>query len=111
MNQVTGHVPTLEDLRGLAYQLYTIYGTGKEHRALSAIVGEESLSATDRIYLKIAERFENEFVNQRPDEDRTIDQSLTIAWDILADLPDTELKRLKPEMIQKYKPQRGAVPS
>ncbi|HEY6237982.1 MAG TPA: V-type ATP synthase subunit B, partial [Thermoplasmata archaeon] len=109
MNQGIGKERTREDHRGVADQLYASYATGKDQRALSAIVGEESLSATDRIYLKIAERFENEFVNQRPDEDRTIDQSLAIAWEILADLPDTELKRLKPEMIQKYKPKRAAA--
>jgi len=108
MNQGIGKGRTREDHRGVADQLYASYATGKDQRALSAIVGEEALSATDRIYLKIAERFENEFVNQRPDEDRSIDQSLAIAWDILADLPDSELKRIKPEMIQKYRPKRAA---
>ncbi len=108
MNQGIGKGRTREDHRGVADQLYASYATGKDQRALSAIVGEEALSATDRIYLKIAERFENEFVNQRPDEDRTIDQSLAIGWDILADLPDSELKRIKPEMIEKYRPKRAA---
>ena len=104
MNQGIGKGRTREDHRGVADQLYASYTTGKDQRALSAIVGEESLSATDRIYLKVAERFENEFVNQRPDEDRSIDESLAIAWKILADLPDSELKRIKPEMIAKYRP-------
>ena len=107
MNQGIGKGRTREDHRGVADQLYASYATGKDQRALSAIVGEEALSATDRIYLKIAERFENEFVNQRPDEDRSIDQSLAIAWEILADLPDSELKRIKPEMIEKYRPKRA----
>ncbi|MCI4316916.1 MAG: V-type ATP synthase subunit B, partial [Thermoplasmata archaeon] len=93
-----------------ADQLYASYATGKDQRALSAIVGEESLSETDRIYLKVADRFEKEFVNQRPDEDRTIDQSLAIAWDILSDLPEAELKRIKPEFIQKYRVVRKATP-
>ncbi|MCI4320626.1 MAG: V-type ATP synthase subunit B, partial [Thermoplasmata archaeon] len=91
-----------------ADQLYASYATGKDQRALSAIVGEDSLSAVDRIYLKIAERFENEFVNQRPDEDRSIDDSLAIAWDILSELPESELKRLKPEFIAKYKTKQAA---
>jgi V/A-type H+/Na+-transporting ATPase subunit B len=104
MNQGIGKGRTREDHRGVADQLYASYAQGKDQRALSAIVGEESLSATDRIYLKIAERFENEFVNQRPDEDRSIDESLAIAWKILADLPESELKRIKPEMIAKYRP-------
>jgi V/A-type H+/Na+-transporting ATPase subunit B len=104
MNQGIGKGRTREDHRGVADQLYASYAQGKDQRALSAIVGEEALSATDRIYLKIAERFENEFVNQRPDEDRSIDESLAIAWKILADLPESELKRIKPEMIAKYRP-------
>ncbi|MCI4324982.1 MAG: V-type ATP synthase subunit B [Thermoplasmata archaeon] len=108
MNQGIGKDRTREDHRGVADQLYAAYATGKDQRALSAIVGEDSLSAVDRIYLKIAERFENEFVNQRPDEDRSIDDSLAIAWDILSELPDSELKRLKPEFIAKYKIKRAA---
>ena len=109
MNQGIGKGRTREDHRGVADQLYASYATGKDQRALSAIVGEEALTATDRISLTIAERFENEFVNQRPDEDRSIDESLAIAWNILADLPESELKRIKPEMIQKYRPARGAA--
>jgi V/A-type H+-transporting ATPase subunit B len=109
MNQGIGKGRTREDHRGLADQLYASYATGKDQRALSAIVGEEALTATDRIYLKIADRFENEFVNQRPDEDRTIDESLEIGWNILSDLPESELKRIKPEFIQKYRKQRAAV--
>ena len=61
------------------------------------------MSPVDRIYLKVADRFETEFVNQRPDEDRSIDESLTIAWNILSDLPDSELKRIKPEFIEKFR--------
>jgi V/A-type H+-transporting ATPase subunit B len=110
MNQGIGKGRTREDHRGLADQLYASYATGKDQRALSAIVGEEALSAIDRIYLKVAERFENEFVNQRPDEDRSIDESLAIGWDILSELPESELKRIKPEFIAKYrKSKTGAV--
>ena len=103
MNQGIGKGRTREDHRGVADQLYASYATGKDQRALSAIVGEEALSPTDRIYLRIADRFENEFVNQRPDEDRSIEESLTIGWDILSELPEAELKRIKPEFIQKYR--------
>jgi V/A-type H+/Na+-transporting ATPase subunit B len=108
MGQGIGKGRTREDHRGVSDQLFAAYATGKDQRALSAIVGEEALSATDRLYLKAADRFEAEFVNQRPDEDRTIDQSLAIAWDILADFPDSELKRIRPEFIEKYRPKRTA---
>ena len=103
MNLGIGEGKTREDHRAVANQLYAAYATGKDQRALSAIVGEEALSATDRLYLRAADRFEKEFVNQRPDEDRSIDQSLGIAWDILSDLPDSELKRIRPEYVQQYR--------
>ncbi len=103
MNQGIGKERTREDHRGVADQLFASYATGKDQRALSAIVGEEALSPTDRTYLRVADRFETEFVNQRADEDRGVDESLTIAWNILSDLPDSELKRIKPEFIQKYR--------
>jgi len=111
MGQGIGKGRTREDHRGVSDQLFAAYATGKDQRALSAIVGEEALSATDRLYLKAADRFEAEFVNQRPDEDRTIDESLAIAWDILADFPDSELKRIRPEFIEKYRPKRAAPSS
>ncbi len=96
-----GH--TREDHRGVSDQLFAAYATGKDQRALSAIVGEEALSATDRLYLKFADRFEKEFVTQRPDEDRPIDKSLTLAWNLISDFPDSELKRIRPEFIEKYR--------
>ncbi|HTP56441.1 MAG TPA: V-type ATP synthase subunit B, partial [Thermoplasmata archaeon] len=104
MNQGIGKGRTREDHRGVADQLFATYATGKDQRALSAIVGEEALSPTDRLYLKAADRFETAFVNQRADEDRSIDQSLGIAWDVLSGLPDSELKRIRPEFVQKYRP-------
>jgi len=91
--------------------LFAAYATGKDQRSLSAIVGEEALTPTDRLYLKMADRFETEFVNQRPDEDRPIDESLALAWDILADFPDAELKRIRPEFIDKYRPKKETPPS
>ena len=111
MGQGIGKGRTREDHRGVSDQLFATYATGKDQRALSAIVGEEALTETDRLYLKAADRFEAEFVNQRPDEDRSIDESLALAWDILADFPDSELKRIRPEFIEKYRPKRAAPSS
>ncbi len=99
---------TREDHRGVSDQLFATYATGKDQRALSAIVGEEALSPIDRLYLRAADRFEKEFVNQGSDEDRSIDESLGIGWDILSDFPDSELKRIRPEFIAKYKVQKDA---
>ncbi|HKS59506.1 MAG TPA: V-type ATP synthase subunit B [Thermoplasmata archaeon] len=109
MNQGIGPTRTREDHRGVSDQLFASYAIGKDQRALSAIVGEESLSATDRVYLHVADRFEKEFLTQRPDEDRTIVESLELGWSILSELPETELKRIKPEFIQKYRKSAGAA--
>lgn len=107
MNQGIGKGRTREDHRGVADQLFASYATGKDQRALSAIVGEEALSEIDRIYLKIADRFESRFVNQGYDEDRSIEDSLNLGWDILSELPEREIKRIKPEFIAKYRAARA----
>jgi V/A-type H+/Na+-transporting ATPase subunit B len=103
MNQGIGKGRTREDHRGVSDQLFAAYATGKDQRALSAIVGEEALSPIDRLYLRAADRFEAEFVRQRPDEDRTIDRSLELGWQILSDFPDSELKRIRPEYVAQYR--------
>lgn len=102
MNQGIGKGRTREDHRGVADQLYSSYAQGRDLRALSAIVGEAALTETDRLYLKIADRFEKEFVSQGRYEDRTIVDSLGIGWDILSVLPTGDLKRVKREYIEKY---------
>jgi V/A-type H+/Na+-transporting ATPase subunit B len=110
MNQGIGKNQTREDHRSLADQLYATYAQGKDARSLSAIVGEEALSDIDRKYLKIANNFERKFVNQGIDENRSIEETLNIGWDLLSEIPESELKRIKPEFIAKYrnvKPQEG----
>ena len=102
MNQGIGKGRTREDHRGVADQLYSAYATGKDLRSLSAIVGEESLSSSDKSYLKFADNFENKYVTQKLDEDRTIENTLEISYDLLSELPETEMKRLKKDFIQKY---------
>lgn len=103
MNQGIGSGRTREDHRNLADQLYATYAQGKDARALAAIVGEEALSDNDQKFLKIANNFERKFVNQGIDENRTIEQTLDIGWELISDLPESELKRIKPEFIGKYK--------
>lgn len=103
MNQGIGSGRTREDHRNLADQLYATYAQGKDARALAAIVGEEALSETDRKFLKIANDFERKFVNQGTDENRSIEQTLSIGWELLSELPESEMKRIKPEFISKYR--------
>ena len=103
MNQGIGKGRTREDHRGLADQLYASYAQGKDMRALSAIVGEEALSESDRKFLRVADRFEKMFVRQGPNEDRSIEQTLNIGWDVIDPLSDSEIKRIKPELIERYR--------
>jgi len=102
MNLGIGKERTREDHRGIADQLYAGYATGRDLRSLSAVVGEEALSDTDKLYLKFADVFEQRFIKQDSHEDRTIEQTLELGWELLSMLPETELKRLKKEFIEKY---------
>src|SRR5256885_2363576 len=88
MNQGIGKGNTREDHRGLADQLYAAYAQGKDARSLAAIVGEEALSDLDKKLLKVAKNFERKFVKQGMDENRSIEQSLDIAWELINDLSD-----------------------
>lgn len=102
MNQGIGKGRTREDHRSLADQLYSTYAQGKDARALAAIVGEEALSELDRKFLKIANNFERRFVNQGFDEDRSIEETLDVGWELLTELSEADMKRIKPELIEKY---------
>ena len=101
MNQGIGEGKTREDHRGVADQLYAFYAEGVDLRRLVAIIGEEALSETDRLYLKFSDEFEEQFLNQG-DENRDIEETLEIGWNLLSLLPANELKRIKIEYIEKY---------
>jgi V/A-type H+-transporting ATPase subunit B len=102
MNLGIGDKKTREDHKGVADQLYSSYANGRDLRSLSAVVGEEALTAVDRKYLKLADEFEKKYVAQSQTEDRDIEKTLDIAWDLLSILPESELKRVKTEFIGKY---------
>ena len=99
-----GKGKTREDHSDVLNQLYAAYASGKEARDLSAILGEAALSPLDINFLKFAAAFEKKFVSQGAGEDRSIEQALNIGWDLLAMLPEEELKRVKPENVAKYHP-------
>jgi V/A-type H+-transporting ATPase subunit B len=107
MNQGIGHGKTREDHRGVADQLYGAYARALEAKNLSAIVGVEALSEIDRIYLNFGEKFENNFVRQGFDESRSIEDTLSIGWDLLSKLPETDLTRIKKEYVSKYYKKEG----
>ncbi|MDD5503044.1 MAG: V-type ATP synthase subunit B [Candidatus Thermoplasmatota archaeon] len=99
-----GKGKTREDHSDVLNQLYAAYASGKEARDLAAILGETALSPLDLNFLKFAAAFEKKFVSQGAEEDRTIEQTLDIGWELLSMLPEEELKRVKPENIAKYHP-------
>lgn len=99
-----GQGKTREDHAGWSNQLFAAYARGKEAEELAVILGEAALSDADKVFLKFATEFEKRFVQQGDDEDRTINDTLKIGWDLLAMLPRAELKRVDDEYIERYMP-------
>ena len=101
-----GEGRTREDHAGTMNQLFAAYATGKENKELMSILGEAALSPTDLLYAKFADEFEKRYVNQGSEENRSIQETLDLGWELLSFLPTSELKRIKPEMIEKYLPKK-----
>ena len=101
-----GEGRTREDHAGTMNQLFAAYATGKENKELMSILGEAALSPTDLLYAKFADEFEKRYVNQGSEENRSIQETLDLGWELLSILPTSELKRIKPEMIEKYLPKK-----
>src|SRR5256712_9990018 len=101
MNDGIGKDRTREDHGALRDQLYSAYVNGVDLRKLVAIIGEEALTDRDRLYLKFSEDFERRFLNQGQTE-RSIEDTLTLAWRLLSTFPKGELKRVKQDHIDKY---------
>jgi V/A-type H+-transporting ATPase subunit B len=108
MKDGIGSTMTREDHKDVSSQLFASYSKVKSVRSLAQIIGEEELSELDRKYLKFGERFEKEFLSQGEYENRSIEQTLDIGWKVLSVLPQSELYRIKPELIEKYFPQAGS---
>ena len=101
MNDGIGKGRTREDHSGIRDQVYSAYANGVDLRRLVAIIGEEALTERDRLYLKFAEEFEKQFLSQGQ-TDRTIEDTLNLAWKLLSMFPKGELKRVKEDHIDKY---------
>ncbi|WP_268891292.1 V-type ATP synthase subunit B [Erysipelothrix anatis] len=93
---------TREDHADVMNQLFASYARGKETAELAAILGEGSLSKTDRKYLEFARRFEREFIGQGFYTNRSIEASLDLGWNLLSILPKVELKRVRDVYLDKY---------
>ena len=97
---------TREDHAGTMNQLFAAYSRGKEAKELMTILGEAALSEDDKLYAKFAEEFEKVYVGQGNETNRSIEETLNIGWELLSILPTRELKRIKPEYIEKYLPKK-----
>lgn len=102
MNFGIGSGKTRDDHRGVADQLYGAYARAQEAKGLSSIVGAEALSESDRKYLKFGEAFESRFIKQGFYEDRSIEDTMNIGWELLSMLPEGELTRIKEGYVKKY---------
>ncbi len=104
MKDGIGAGKTRDDHKELANQLFASYARAVDTRGLAAIVGEDSLPEVDRKYLLFGELFEKKFISQGVTENRSIEQTLDIGWEVLSVLPETELTNLKDWQIKKYHP-------
>jgi V/A-type H+-transporting ATPase subunit B len=104
MREGIGKDRTREDHREVSDQLYYSYAEGRAFRDLVAVIGEEALSTRDKLYLNFADAFERRFINQGEYENRDIEQTLDLGWDLLSMVPEVELKRIDPSTIAKYHP-------
>jgi V/A-type H+-transporting ATPase subunit B len=102
MDKGTGKDRTRADHPHLAAQLYAAYAHTQDVRALASVIGEEELGDIDKKYLQLGRAFEHEFVNQSLTENRTIEQTLNIAWKLLSMLPKEELTRVSLDELKKY---------
>jgi len=103
-----GKGKTREDHAGLLNELFAAYARGRDAKELAIVLGESALTETDRTFVKFSDEFERRFVRQGRDEDRSIEQTLSIGWELLSMLPLQELKRVSPAMIEKYMPKATA---
>jgi V/A-type H+-transporting ATPase subunit B len=102
MKDGIGEGMTREDHPHLASQLFAAYSYVKDVRNLASVIGEEELTPLDHSYLDFGREFEQKFVMQRSDEDRSIEQTLDLGWEVLGALPAEELHRLTDEEIEKF---------
>lgn len=101
-NKGIGKNKTREDHPDSMNQLFAAYAQGKEAKELSAILGDAALTPVDRKYAEFAEAFEERYINQGFNENRSIEETLQIGWELLTILPRTEMKRISDKYLEQY---------
>lgn len=102
MKDGVGEGFTREDHQTVANQLFAAYAKVQDARALASVIGEEELSAGDKAYIKFGTLFENYFLKQGFDENRSIEETLDLGWSLLSTLPKSELDRVDEEHLKHY---------
>ena len=93
---------TREDHQDVANQLFSCYAKVGDARSLASVIGEDELSPLDKKYLIFGQQFEKHFIGQRPDENRSIQETLDIGWKLLGLLPREELDRVDTKLLDQY---------
>ncbi len=101
-NKGIGEGKTREDHANTMNQLFSAYARGKDAKELKVILGEAALTEIDKLYAKFADAFEQEYVSQGSDTDRSIEETLDLGWELLRILPRSELKRISSKLLEKY---------
>jgi V/A-type H+-transporting ATPase subunit B len=98
---------TRADHPDLANQVFASYAKVQDARALASVIGEDELSPTDKMYMEFGRRFENEFLEQKFDENRSMEFTLDLAWKLISLLPPEELERMDPKFLKEYYQKAG----
>lgn len=93
---------TREDHPALSNQLFAVCSKVEEAKSLASVIGEDELSETDKMYINFGKEFDARFLSQGKEENRTIEQTLDIGWELLRLLPKSELDRIPDEILDKY---------
>ena len=93
---------TREDHQDLANQLFSAYAKVGDARNLASVIGEDELSPIDKKYLAFGKEFEERYIGQQPDENRSMEETLDLGWELLGKLPSEELDRVDTKILDKY---------
>ena len=83
-------------------QLFAAYARGKDAKELQVILGEAALTEMDKLYARFADAFEDRYISQGYQTDRSIEETLDLGWDLLRMLPRSELKRIDDRLLDQY---------